>query len=208
MLQTDARFSAAVSAAVAEAEQGTSAEIVVVAAGRSASYAVVSALVGAAVAWLGLAFVLWSPLDFSGVWLPLELPALGLGAAWMVHHSPALLRRLVPASTREAAVRRAAAASFHDESVHGTRARTGVLVYLSALEDQVCVVADGGVESRLPPGRLARVRWGEGEHPTQPGDLDHFLAGLRSLGNMLAEVLPADPDDNPDELPDAPRIRP
>ena len=207
MLQTDARFSAAVSAVVAEVERATSAEIVVVAAARSASYAAFSALGGAALAWLGLAFVLWSPLDFSGLWLPLELPVLGLGGAWLFHHSPALLHRLIPPALQQAAVRRAAHGAFHEESVHGTRARTGVLVYLSALEDRVCIVADGGVESRLPPGRLATVRWGAGAVPTQPGDLDHFLGGLRSLGGMLAEVLPADPDDNPDELPDAPRIR-
>ncbi len=207
MLQTDARFSAAVSAVVAEVERATSAELVVVAASRSAPYARVSALVGAVLAWIGLAFVLWSPLEFSGLWLPLELPVLGLGGAWLAHHSPQLLHRLVPPDEQRRAVAAAAAAAFHEESVHGTRARTGVLIYISALEDRVVVVADGGVESRLPPGRLAGLAWGGPGGPEGPGDLDHFLDGLRSLGGMLAEVLPADPDDNPDELPDAPRIR-
>ena len=208
MLQTEARFSAAVSAVVAEVERSTSAEIVVVAASRSRSYAGFSAVFGAAAAWLGLAFVLWSPLEFSGMWLPMELPLVGLGVAWLVHNTPTVLRWAVPSTMQRQAVERAAAGAFVEESVHGTRARTGVLVYLSALEDRVVVLADGGVEALVAPAVLNQIRWGTDTDRAQPGTLDHFLSGLRALGGRLSEALPADPDDNPDELPDAPRIRP
>jgi len=207
VLNTDARFVESVSAAVAEIEESTDAEVVVVAAGRSESYAAVSLLVGAGAAWLALLFLLFSPFHFSGVWMPLELPVVGGLVAWLTHRSPGLLRVLVPPGRRHAAVARAAAAAFHEEAVHGTRNRTGVLIYLSALEDRVVVLPDGGIDARVPHGEWNALRWGEKADPKAPGDLDHFLSGLRAAGTVLAKHVPA-LGDNPNEIPDAPRVRP
>jgi putative membrane protein len=207
VLHTDARFVESVSAAVAEIEASTDAELVVVAAGRSERYALVSALVGVGTAWLALLFLLFSPFHFSGVWMPVELPLVGGLAAWLTHRSPGLLRFLVPRKRRQAAVDRAAAAAFHEEAVHGTRNRTGVLIYVSALEDRVVVLPDGGIDARVPRGEWNALRWGEKTDPLAPGDLDHFLAGLRAAGTVLAKHVPA-LGDNPNEIPDAPRVRP
>jgi putative membrane protein len=207
MLHTDEAFVDAVSAAVAEIEQTTDAELVVVAAGRSGSYGAFAALVGALVAWLALLFLLFSPFHFSGVWMPLELPLVGGVAAWAAHRSPGLLRLLVPKARQHAEVDRAAAAAFHEEAVHGTRNRTGVLIYVSALEDRVVVLPDGGIDARVPRGEWNALRWGDKGDPLAPGDLAHFLAGLRAAGVVLARHVPA-LGDNPNEIPDAPRVRP
>lgn len=207
MLHTDEAFVDAVSAAVAEIEETTDAELVVVAAGRSGRYGVFAALVGVLVAWLALLFLLFSPFHFSGVWMPLELPLVGGVAAWAAHRSPALLRLLVPKARQRAAVDRAAAAAFHEEAVHGTRNRTGVLIYVSALEDRVVVLPDGGIDARVPRGEWNALRWGGKADPLAPGDLAHFLDGLRAAGTVLARHVPA-LGDNPNEIPDAPRVRP
>jgi len=206
MLHTDDAFMDSVTAAVARIEETTDAEIVVVAASRSDDYRVVSLLAGGLAAWVGLVFVLFSPLHFSGTWMPLELPLLAALVAWLVDRSPALHRRLVPAARLETAVAQAAAAAFHDEAVHGTRHRTGVLVYVSALEDRVVVLPDGGIEARVPGGAWNALRWGAGPDPRAPGDLPHFIAGLEAAGRILAEHVPAT-GDNPNEIPDAPRVR-
>ena len=100
----------------------------------------------------------------------------------------------------------AAHAAFFEESVHCTRNRTGLLIYLSALEDQVILIADAGVESKIPRGEWNAIRWGDTKDPAAPGDLQHFLDGLHSVGKILAEHIPAT-DENPNELSDAPRIR-
>lgn len=207
MLHTDDRFVETVSATVAEIESSTDAELVVVAAGRSDSYALASAMVGAAVAWLALLFLLFSPFSFSGAWMPLELPMVGGLAAWLAHRSPGLLRLIVPAGARRAAVDRAAAAAFHEEAVHGTRNRTGVLIYVSALEDRVVVLPDGGIDARVPGGEWNALRWGAKPDARAPGDLEHFVAGLRAAGAVLARHVPPH-GDNPNEIPDAPRVRP
>lgn len=207
MLHTDARFAEAVEAAVTRLEEATAAELVVVAAPRSGTYRDLAVLSGVVAAWLALCFVLFSPWHFSGLWLPLELPLVAFLVGWLVGKSPRTLRLLAGRARCEAQVRQAAAEAFHTEAVHATRRRTGLLVYLSALEDRVVVVPDLGVEAEVPDAAWHDLRWGEGADPASPGDLDHFLAGLEAVGGILARALPADAADNPDQIPNAPRIR-
>jgi len=207
VLHTDARFMETVEAAVGEIEAETDAEVVVVAARRSAAYPEVAWAIGAGAAWLALLFVLYSPFHFSGRWLPLELPAVGLLAGWLGGRSWHLIRLCTRASRRRAAVDRAAHAAFHEEVVHGTARRTGLLIYVSALEDRVVLLADGGIEAHVPGGELHAVRWGDGHDPASPGDLDHFVAGLRQVGAVLAAHVPPVEGGNPNEIGDAPRIR-
>lgn len=207
MLHTDARFMETVEAVVGEIEADTDAEVVVVAAPRSGAYPEVAWAVGAGAAWLALVFVLYSPFHFSGQWLPLELPAVALLAGWLGGRSWRLIRLLTRASRRRAAVERAAHAAFHEEVVHGTVRRTGLLVYVSALEDRVVVMADGGIEAHVPGGELHAVRWGDGPDPAAPGDLDHFVAGLRQVGAALAAHVPPVEGGAANQIGNAPRIR-
>lgn len=206
MLHTDARFADAVESAVTELEQATDAEIVVVATPRSGSYRDVAILFGCGAAWLMLLAVLYSPWHFNPAWIPLELPAVGVAAGWVAHRSPGLIRALTRRSRREAQVRTAAEAAFQQEVVHGTRNRTGVLIFLSALEDRVLVIPDLGLDARVPGADWNGIRWGTGKQPHAPGNLDHFIDGLRAVGRVLAHRVPAT-DDNPDEIANAPRIR-
>jgi putative membrane protein len=206
VVQTGEAFSAAIAAAVAEAERHTSAEIVVVVAPRAASWAGVAAAAGAAVAWLVLALAVFAHfVEVHPVALLVELPLAGLGAAWLVHRSPGLLRRLVPAGAQAAAVTAAAQAAFVAEQVHETRARTGVLLFLSVLEQRTALVVDAGVEGAVPDGALAALRFGPG--PGRLGSLDELCAGIRAAGLALGRHLPPVPGDNPDELSNAPRVR-
>ena len=207
MLLTDARFAAAVEEAVGQVEARTAAEVVVVAAPRSDRYREVPLLVGAVAAWAALCFVLFSPFHFAGVWLPLELPVVGVLAGWLGGRSAALTRLLTSRRRRAAAVERAAHAAFHEETVHGTRRRTGVLVYVSAIEDAVVVLPDGGVEAHVPGAELAAIRWGEGADRSAPGTLEAFLAGLAALGVVLAAHLPPVEGDDDNQISDAPRVR-
>jgi len=197
----DPRFLVAVEDAVVDIEHTTDAEIVVVAAGRSGSYRDIALLGGIAVGLLVLLFVVYAPWAFSPLLLPLEL-ALAIGAvAVALDHAPRALSRLVPRVRRARQVRAAAAVAFTDEEVHATKRRTGVLVYVSALENAVHVIADHGVMSRVP--RAATALDGGTVH-----DLNEFLIYLKELGGFLAQYVPPHDGDNPDEIPNTPRIRP
>lgn len=198
-MHRDARFREAVAAAVSRAEERTDAELVVVAAARSGSYRDVALGVGLALAALVMAVVLYAPWEFDPLWLPLDvgLP-LALGAV-AADRAPWLLRLLTPRARRARQVATAARAAFVEEQVHGTRRRTGVLVYVSALEQRVEVVCDHGVDACVPPGAWNELRW-------RARTLEELLAGLEAAGALLARYLPALAD-NPDEIPNAPRIR-
>lgn len=206
MLHTNSRFSEAVEAAVGRLEADTDAEVVVVAAPRSGSYRDLALAFGLVMAWLMLLLVLFSPFHFQPVWIPLELPAVAVLATWAAHKRPGLLRRLAGRKRLKAQVEAAADATFHQEVVHGTKGRTGLLIYFSALEQRVVLRPDLGLDARVPGGEWNAIRWGPGADPHTPADLDHFLAGLQAVGQILARHVPPT-GTNPNEISDAPRIR-
>jgi putative membrane protein len=207
MLHNDDGFHAATERAVGEAEAITDAEIIVVASSRSGSYRDLAFGAAFVLTEGALAFLLFSPWSFSPVFIPVDLLIVAALASWVIDRSPALLTRLATRKRKERQVASSAAAAFHEEAVDGTRGRTGVLVYVSALEDRVVVLPDAGILAKVPQGELNTIRWGEKADPAAPGDLAHFLAGLASLGQVLARHLPALHGNNPDEVSNAPRIR-
>lgn len=208
MLHSDPRFVESVTRVVGEVEKATSVELVVVAATRSASHAGSGALAGAVAAWLAMLLMVLLPWDFSPYWMLLELPLIGGVMAALVPRSRWLMARLLSPKVASECVARAAAAAFTEELVHGTRDRTGLLIYVSGIEGHVSVIADGGIEACVPPGEWAALPWCGAKALPGPKDLDAFLNGLRTIGTTLANHLPASPDDNPNELPNAPRVRP
>ena len=207
MIKLDPHFATAIEEMVGRIEQSTDAEIVVVAQSRSDSWPELSLRAALLMMSIALCVVVWSPWVFQVAWLPLELLGLGLLTGWWVKTSPNLLRLLLSKKRIRSRVEEAAAAAFHTEAVHSTRGRTGVLVFLSCLEDQVVLIADAGVEARVPGGRLHTIQWGHSRELHRRVDLTTLLQGLEVLGTILAEHIPP-LDDNPDELSNAPRIRP
>lgn len=205
MLLHDKSLSARVSEAVARLETHTAAEVVVVFARRSGSYADVAWRTAALAGMLTLVFVLWSPWEFHPWWIPLELVLAGLVAGYAVQASAPLLRLLTSPARRARQVADAAALAFLHETVHGTQGRTGLLVYVSDDERRVAMLHDLGLSGAVADGRWNAVRWGRAEDPATITDLDSLLAGLEAVGKLLAAAVPAT-EHNPQELSDAPRI--
>lgn len=192
-------FSARVEALVGEIERDTDAEIVVVAARRSGDYRDVPWLAGAVGALCALAVLLYSPLSFSDATTPAYVLAFGALFAWVAHRSDALLRLMTRPRRRLRQVEEVARATFVEEAVHGTRARTGVLIYVSESERRAALVRDLGLDGRVPG-----AAWNALDLAVT--DLDGLVALMRAVGAVLAEHVPATAD-NPNEIPDAPRVR-
>lgn len=200
MLHLEPRFTVAITEAVAAIERRTDAEIVVVAVSRSGRYTDVSLAAALVGGFTALAFLAWAPVEFSGVLFPIHV-ALAAGASgYAAMRFGGLTRRLAGASRMRIQVREAAEATFTQESVHGTRRRTGVLVYLSALEGRVEVLPDHGLLGRIPGARFAELE-------ISGVSTAEFLVGLERLGDLLAAHVPHVEDDNPNEVADAPRVR-
>lgn len=205
MIRTDRAFSEAVTRAVAGAERGTGAELIVVVAARSGTYLDVALLAGAAVAVVNLLIALFAPTIFPPAVVAVEVPFEFALAAWLAHRTPALLRALTPSARRRRQVERAAAAHFVGEAVHGTRGRTGLLVYLSLLEEEVALIPDLGLTGKIPSVLWSGVSWAATGDRRRPRSSSDFAGGIEQIGAILRTRLPsADTDGN--ESPDAPRF--
>ena len=195
--------------AVAAAELGTSGEIVPVFAETSGGYAeapwkagVLSGVLGVAGAW----FLFPEALVAGELRLLLAFAApFGAGFAAAILW-PSFHRLFTSAASMEAQVEVRAEAAFTREQLFATRDRTGILIYVSFLEQRVRVLADSGIHARVKPGTwdgvVARVVAGmKAGRPT-----DGIVDAVGLCGELLRQHgFVARPDDT-NELPDGLRL--
>jgi putative membrane protein len=205
MIRTDKGFSDAVEHAVRQAEKGTAAELVVVVAARSGSYLDVALAIGAVASMLVLGGALFAPAVFHPAAVALEVPLVFALSAWLSHRTPGLLRRLTPGRRMAEHVERAASARFVEEAVHGTRSRTGLLIYLSLLEERAVLIADLGLQGLVPATAWQDVRWSDTGDSVGPHDQAGVIRGIGEIGAILRAHAPGEDRDG-NESPDAPRI--
>jgi len=201
----------AVSRAVAEAERGTSGEIVPVVAARSGRYDRAEDLVGMCVAvaalvaiWFGFPLVApgageWGAPSAPRPGLPWIVAALVGGFAAgiaLATRFPALRRPFVGGAHLDAEVERSAAAAFHAFRVRRTRRGTGVLLYVSLEEHVVRVLGDEAIDQALSAADWERVRDAIPVR-VRAGDLaTGLIDGIREAGELLREHFPSSEADN------------
>jgi putative membrane protein len=191
-------------ACVRDIEKTTDAEVVLVVRARSGPYRHADYLFGSLLAFVGLVFLLFSPVDFHPNWVLIDAVMLFLLGTLVSSRSNALRRLLTRNKGRETAVRTHAAAMFYEAGIANTDSETGILIYLSLLERKLEVIADRGVLKALPA-----LQWNEqlfelhelGREP----DPNTLIESLKKLGALLATHLPAT-GKNPNELADLPRF--
>jgi putative membrane protein len=194
----------ALAQAVRDIEKDTDAEIVIVVRGRSGSYRHADYLCGAIVALIGLVFVLFSPFEFHTYWVPIDVTALFIAGAFVCARTDSVRRTLTAKNFRARAVRSGAAAMFYEAGIANTSAENGLLIYLSLLERRLEVIADRGILKAVPA-----LQWNNsvfelkriGRNP----EPENLIKAVRDLGCLLVQHMPAT-GENPNELPDGPRI--
>lgn len=191
---------AAFQEAIEAIEATSSAEVVVALRRQSAGYLLGNVLLGCAAAFLALAYMLYSAHQFSLLSILVDPFVAGAGIGALAELVPAAKRLLVPAGQQRFAVARAARAAFFDRGVANTRARTGLLVYLSWLERRAVVLPDSGVPrgfaaegAQALEARLTAAMAGSGAEVARV---------LRGVAGELAVAMPRGEDDV-NELPDA-----
>jgi len=189
---------------IREIEKRTDAELVLVVRARSDSYAGANYLFGALLAFVGLNFLLFSPITFHQIWVPIDIALLFVLGAYVSSRSNAIRRWLTRRSVRNKAARAGAAAMFYEAGIANTKAELGVLVYLSLLERRLELIADRGILKAVPALEWNQALFELRQAGKEPRP-ETLTAGLEKLGLLLAQYLPASAD-NPNELPDAPRF--
>ena len=194
----------AIGAAVREIEAKTNAEVVVAVRGRSGTYRHADYLFGAILAFAGLLFVLFSRWEFHTYWIPFDVIALFVVGAFVSSRGDWIRRLLTTSRFRAKAARAGAAAMFYEAGIANTSAENGLLIYLSLLERKMEVIADRGVLKAVPP-----LKWNhavfELKRIADDADPQKLIAGMREVGALLAEHMPAT-GENPNELADGPSI--
>ena len=205
-LLDDTEFHARIEGAIAEVEQTTSAELVLVLAASSGSYRDADLSAGALLSALGLIFMVFAPLPVHEILAVTHTLLLFLVGTMASRRLPSLRRLRTPDNRRREQTKVEASAAFHDEGVAATRERNGLLLYLSLLEQRLELVPDTGLE-----GKVATARWNEVldgiRHLRSTSEWrEAIVPTIRALGPILGEAYPPGAD-NPDEIPNRPRIR-
>lgn len=188
-----------VAAAIGECESKTSAEIVVSVHKRSGVYREARWLAGSTAAFIVLLLLLFLPQEFDVRTMPLDILvafALGAGAAWI---APPVERWFTFRRSMKERVDAAAVAELLTGGTTRTRGRTGVLVYVSALEAEARVVFDIGLDAAAKSTEVVSASR-RVEEAVRRFDRAGMLAALRELGVALGAVAPRTADDI-DELP-------
>jgi putative membrane protein len=180
--------------AVREVESQTCAEIVIALRRSSGNYRQADLLFGFVAALVTLGAILLVPQPFDPAALPLnQIVGFVIGAA-LCAWTPRLRRALLPNSLLRANVRSAARAAFYELGVSRTRARSGVLVFVSVFEQRVELVPDVGIDLVAIGERWDRIGE-ELDRAVRARDVEALLAGIRALGPALAESHPRSIDD-------------
>ncbi len=215
MLFTDADRSR-IATAIAEAENRTAGEIVVIVATEPHRYPAtclsVATLLALAVPMLALVAG-WSPAALFGDWSDgaaaearslealIIVQVLVFGAVLALLWYAGLGRVLTPAGLRRDRVHRAALGQFKARGLEATAGRTGVLIYIDEPAHVAEVIADTAIYAKVPP-----EHWGTTISALVGGvkagrAADGVVAAVGLAGGVLAEHFPRAVDDV-NELPD------
>jgi len=191
---------AAFQKAVETIEGASSVEVVIAVRRRSARYLHANLIVGALVAFAALAAMLYSEWEFGLLSILIDPFAVGLGAGALVELAPGIKRVLSPRAVRRREVARAARATFVERGVHNTLDRSGLLLYVSWLEQEIALVPDSGLARVFAPDAVARAEDELGAAMARGGAA--VAEALTRVCAPFAKAMPHRPDDV-NELPDA-----
>jgi putative membrane protein len=188
--------------AIRAAESKTTGELYCVLANNAGAYRLVplawAAAIALAVPWPIIALSAWpSALTIYLVQLAVfALAAFGLSR-------PEIRFHIVPGRTKRERAHAAAMRQFWAHGMHKTEKRTGVLIFAAVAERYVEIVADAGINAKVPQdvwdGAVASLV----KAIKDGGPGDGFVTAIEQCGAVLAQHFPAAAGSvNPDELPD------
>lgn len=197
---------AAFKQAIEAVENASAVEVVVAVRRRSHRYLHANVVVGALLAFIGLAVMLFANHTFSLSSILIDPFVVALLAGGVVELTPAVKRLLTTPAARRREVERAARATFVERGVHHTMGRSGLLVYCSWVEQQIALVADVGLAEALPEGAFAKLEAALTEVMARGGAA--VARVLAASADQMATALPHsenDVNELPDDIDEGPR---
>ncbi len=182
-----------ISAAIAEVERGTDAELVTVLAAASDDYRYIPLLWAALVALIVPSALYLTPLSTAWI-ITAQLAAFVVLAVLL--QTETLRARLIPKSVRTLRAANMARRQFLEQGLHHTDDDTGVLIFVSEAEHYVEILVDRGISSKVDNERWSSIieNFVDDVHE---GQVERgFLTALERCGEILAEAVPKTPDNH------------
>lgn len=188
-----------IAAAIAAAELKTRGELITVITRSSDTYRYIPFLWAALLALLvpGILSLFENPLPLNIAYL-VQICTF-LGAAAMFNWMP-LKIRLIPTAVKRLRAHRLAQEQFFLQNLHMKSERTGVLLFVSAAEHYVEIIADKGINDAVTDDAWQLIIQNFVQHVRQQQVTDGFLTAIAACGELLADHFPAT-DKNINELP-------
>lgn len=191
--------------AVKAAEALTAGEIVVMIVSASYKYPMAN-VIGAAAFALPLALLL-TPLAGGWLWIGGQNMWLFLGFLAVffilfheiIRRTPWLKRFFISRREIDDEVQEAAITNFFDHKLYRTRDENGVLVLISVFERRVWVLADQGINAKVPEGQWDDIVKMITDGIKQKRPADAICKAVGKIGELLKTHFPIKPDDT-DEL--------
>ena len=185
--------------AIRRAEMSTSGEIFCVVARRSDGYFFSAALIVMSCI-LGVSLVVG--LILEAWWFDIRLPvfvgaqiAAAAAALVLIYAFPALRQRVSPRRWQYMRAHDNALKQFLARNVHLTAQRTGVLIFVSLAERYAEIVADAGINAKVPQDAWNDVVAGLIDHAQNDRLADGFVSAIDSVAKLLATHFPSRPGD-------------
>jgi putative membrane protein len=188
----------AVTAAIREAENRTSGQIVCVIAHASSDYAYVPVLWASAIAlFVPWPLILFTPWSVQRIYLIQLVVFIVVGL--MLSLMP-LRFALVPRAVQRVRAHRAALEQFFVRRVAHTKNRNGILIYVSLAEHYARIIADEGIAQKVHGSEWQAALDVLLDHIRGGRIAAGFVAAVERCGAVLATHAP--PDGSPNALPD------
>lgn len=191
--------------AIKETEKLTAGEIVVMIISASYEYPMAN-VIGATAVALPLALILtslvgsWLWIGGQNMWLFLGL----LTLFFVIFHEvikriPRLKRFFISRHEIDTEVEEAAMTQFYTKGLYRTRDESGVLVLISVFERRVWILADRGINAKVPKNQWDDIVKMITVGIKQKRSADAIREAVKKIGELLKTHFPIKPDDT-DEL--------
>jgi putative membrane protein len=201
--------------AVKKAEQNTSGEIALALTKESHDYAfyelIVSVIFGAFVFLIMLFLynpisslidkLLWNVEAWQVIGMYGFISFIAIALVYLLTNISAIDRIVIPNKVRRRAVYQRALRHFVESGVYATRDRSGILLFISLMEHEVCIIADEGVLKIIAQDKLNALAQELAEGIRKKEFATSLLSCISSCGEILETHFPIKKDDV-NELPD------
>lgn len=185
---------------IREVEQKTSGEIVPLVVDASYDYPRADIIGGGTLALATAIFISWA-IGGESIWFFLPIFLIGTPLfQFLIRRCPELKRRLIHPAEIDAEVEEKALVSFIEHGLHKTRDNTGILILISLFEHRVQVLADQGINDKVPADTWDKLVKDVTEGIKSGTACEALCREIRICGELLSEHFPVRHDDT-DELP-------